>query len=137
MNICKATIQEGKNKGNKCGKNTTNEHSYCGKHLRNKIYDEGIENGIRWCRLFFRGCDNEITNEPTKVLTCKECLEAKKKNTNNCQHEGCIFKAKNKELFCGKHERDKYRLEEKETNIRYCDIDRGCFTVCEEGMSSC
>ena len=63
MNICKATIQEGKNKGNKCDKNTTNEHGYCGKHMRNKKYDEGIENSIRGCRFFFRGCDNEITNE--------------------------------------------------------------------------
>jgi hypothetical protein len=137
MNICKAIIQEGKNKGNICDKNTSNEHGYCGKHLRNKKYDEGIENGIRWCRFFFRGCDNEIINEPKKVLTCKECLEAKKKNTNNCQHEGCTFKAKDNELFCGKHERDKYRLEEKEKGFRYCDIDRGCFTICNEDMSSC
>lgn len=137
MNICKATIQGGKNRGNKCCKNTTNEHGYCNKHLRNKKHDEGIVNGIRWCRFFFRGCDNEITNEPEKVVTCKGCLEDKKKNTNNCQHEGCTFKAKDKELFCGKHERDKYRLEEKEKNIRYCDIDRGCFIICEEGMSSC
>jgi len=133
MNICKATIQEGKNKGNKCDKTTTNEHGYCVKHLRNKKYDEGI----RWCRFFFRGCDNKITNELEKVVTCKECLEAKKKNINNCQHEGCTFKAKDKELFCGKHERDTYRVEEKDKNIRYCDIDRGCFTICNEGMSSC
>lgn len=137
MNICKAVIQEGKSKGKNCGKNTTNEHGYCGKHLRNKQYDEGIDNGIRWCRFFFRGCNNEITNESEKVLTCKECLESKKKNSNNCQHKGCTFTAKKDELFCGKHERDKYRLEEKEKSIHYCDIDRGCFTICDEGMSSC
>jgi hypothetical protein len=28
MNICKATIQEDKNRGNKCCKNTINEHCY-------------------------------------------------------------------------------------------------------------
>ena len=137
MNICKATIQEGKNKGNKCDKNTKNEHGYCGKHLRNKKYDEGIENGICWCRFFFRGCDNEITNKSEKVLTCKSCLESKNKEINNCQHEGCTFKAKKDEIFCGKHERDKYHLEEKEKGIRYCDIDRGCFAICSEEMISC
>lgn len=137
MNICKATIQAGKCKGTKCGKNTTNEHSYCRKHLRNKIYDEGIENGIRWCRFFFRGCDSQITNESEKVLTCNKCIESKNKDNTKCQHIGCIFKAKKDESFCGKHERYKYRLEEKEKNIRYCDIDRGCFTICKEGISSC
>jgi hypothetical protein len=137
MNTCKATIQEGKNKGNTCGKNTINEHKYCGKHLRNKIYDEGVVAGVRWCRFFFRGCNNKIINDSEKSLSCKECIENKKKDINKCKHEGCIFKIKDKELFCGKHERDKYRLEEKEKNIRYCDIDRGCFTICIEGLSSC
>jgi hypothetical protein len=137
MNICKAIIREGKNKGKKCDKNNINEHGYCGKHLRNKKYDEGIENNIRFCRFFFRGCDNEITNESENILTCKSCLEIKKKDVNNCKHKGCTFKAKDKEKFCRKHERDKYRLEEKEKNIHYCDIDRGCFTICNEGMSSC
>jgi hypothetical protein len=137
MNICKAIILEGKNKGNNCGKNTTNDHGYCGKHLRNKKYDEGLKNSVRWCRLFFRGCDNEITNEPENVLTCKECVDAKKKHIKNCQHDGCKYKAQKDALFCGKHERDKYRLEEIEKGIRYCDIDRGCFTICNEGMASC
>jgi hypothetical protein len=41
------------------------------------------------------------------------------------------------ESFCGKHLRDKYRIEEVEKGIRYCDIDRGCFTLCEEGRASC
>ncbi len=53
-----------------------------------------------------------------------------------CKHEGCTFKVK-EEGFCKKHERDIYRLEEQDKGIRYCDIDRGCFTLCAEGKASC
>ncbi len=137
MNICKARLQEGKSKGSSCGKKTINDHGYCEKHLRNKKYDEGIQNGIRWCRFFFRGCNEELTQYTDDIVTCKKCLDKNKENTLRCNHKDCKFKAKENENFCGKHERDKYRLEEKEKGIRYCDIDRGCFTLCEQGMSSC
>jgi hypothetical protein len=39
--------------------------------------------------------------------------------------------------FCKKHERDVYIEEEKEKGINYCDIARGCFTVCLKGKKSC
>jgi hypothetical protein len=43
----------------------------------------------------------------------------------------------NSEKYCGKHSRDKYRDEEKDKKIRYCDIARGCFKLCAEGKVSC
>jgi hypothetical protein len=137
MNTCKGIIQEGKNKGTKCDRPITNGDNYCKRHLRNKIYDEGIENGIRWCRFFFRGCNNEITSEPSNVMTCTECLNKNKIDFKKCQNENCKSKAKDNDIFCGKHERDKYKLEEIEKGIKYCDIYRGCFNICENGKKSC
>ena len=138
MATCKAIVQEGPRKGNQCTfilpEDSTD--TYCGRHQRNKKYDEGITEGKRWCRFFFRGCDTEITEQPQKVLACQSCLKKKKTNPT-CQHNECAFQAVKGEVFCGKHHRDKYRLEEAEKGIKYCDIDRGCFTPVEEGKSSC
>jgi hypothetical protein len=39
--------------------------------------------------------------------------------------------------FCKKHERDVYRREEIEKGIKYCDIDRGCFTICKGDKKTC
>lgn len=137
MNICKAIVHEGPNKGKQCTKNTNNEHGYCGRHLRNKEYNDGIEKGIRWCRQFFRGCNTQITNKPIDVITCDECLESKRTKKKNCQHAGCKFRVREKEIFCKLHARDIYRLEEKEKGIRYCDIARGCFNLCTDGLVTC
>lgn len=137
MNICKAIVQEGKNKGKQCTKKTNNEHGYCGRHLRNKEYNDGIERGIRWCRQFFRGCNTQITDKPLNVVTCDKCLESTRTKKKNCHHEGCKFRVKEKEIFCKKHTRDQYRLEEKEKGIKYCDIARGCFNICTDGLVTC
>lgn len=134
MIVCKAIIQEGANKGNRCTRHTENTHGYCGKHLRVKQYDDGIAEGIRWCRYFFRGCNNTLASES---VTCNSCLDLRKKQTPQCKHAECKFASKPDSLFCGKHQRDKYRLEEIEKGIRYCNIDRGCFAVCREGYASC
>jgi hypothetical protein len=40
-------------------------------------------------------------------------------------------------MFCGQHLRDKYRLEEVEKGIKYCDISRGCFTLLTGEYTSC
>jgi hypothetical protein len=122
MEVCKAIIQVGSRKGQRC-MFPPGESLYCGRHIRNKKYDEGIEEGKSWCRFFFRGCDNYVTGD----TTCKECKDKLFKNKKPCKHEGCKFKTE--EDFCKKHERDKYYLEEKEKNIKYCDIARGCFTI--------
>lgn len=136
MNTCKATVNEGPGKGLTCIRSAQDGDTYCGRHQRNKKYDEGIATGIRWCRFFFRGCDNTINELPEKVKACKSCLD-KKRTRPNCHHEGCNDQAQKDESFCGKHLRDKFRIEEIEKGIKYCDIDRGCMNVCEEGRASC
>lgn len=130
-------IQEGPRKGKSC-QFPPGESGYCGRHLRNKKYDDGLASGITWCRFFFRGCDSELTAEEVaaKTVSCSACRERLGKKEHACKHEGCTFKVK-EEGFCKKHERDTYRLEEQERGIRYCDIDRGCFTICAEGKASC
>jgi hypothetical protein len=58
------------------------------------------------------------------------------KKTINCSHDKCNFKTTG-DKYCKKHSRDVYRDEEKEKNIKYCDIDRGCFTLCKDGYTKC
>jgi hypothetical protein len=48
----------------------------------------------------------------------------------------CKFKTTG-DKYCKKHSRDVYRDEEKEKNIKYCDIDRGCFTLCKDAYTKC
>ena len=130
MEVCKAIIQEGKRKGERC-QFPPKEFGYCQRHHRNKIYDDGIEEGKKWCRFFFRGCNNTLNHGE---LSCKPCREKLTTKTENCKHSGCKFKIIEGD-FCKKHERDKYRIEEKEKNIKYCDIDRGCFTIVKDSKS--
>jgi len=129
METCKAIIQVGERKGQRC-QFPPNETLYCKKHLRNKKYDDGIAEGIKWCRFFFRGCDTQIVSG----TSCQSCKEKLCKKTLKCHHEGCTFKVE-EGTFCKKHERDKYRLEEKEKGITFCDIDRGCFTIVTDTKS--
>lgn len=132
MEMCKAVIQEGSRRGNTC-MFPPSENGYCGRHLRNKIYDEGIIEGKKWCRQFFRGCNSVITDKEASCIDCRNKLTKKK---YACEHEGCKFKVIEKGL-CKKHQRDNYKKEEKEKGILYCDIARGCFTICLEGKRSC
>jgi hypothetical protein len=134
---CKAVVQEGPRKGAEC-KFPPLEHGYCGRHQRNREYDEGIQEGKKWCRFFFRGCNITLSEDEiiAKEVTCKECKKGLCKKEYSCDHEGCAFKVKEKG-FCKKHERDVYKKEEQEKGIKYCDIARGCFTICKEDMSSC
>jgi hypothetical protein len=133
MGTCKALVQEGIRKGENC-KFPSNETLYCGRHQRNYLYDTLITEGKIPCRFFFRGCDNLLdTIIPNSCLSCREKIS---KKSSSCKHEGCKFKT-NGEKYCKKHERDKYYDEEKETGIKYCDIARGCFTICENGLKTC
>lgn len=129
---CKAIIQEGSRKGQPClfppGTN-----GYCGRHQRNKLYDDGIAEGKLWCRFFFRGCDNTVAKCATACETCKG------KNTTTktpCGHDGCRNSAKEGK-YCGKHTRDSFKEKEAELGIKHCDIARGCFNICPEGFTSC
>ena len=107
---------------------------YCGKHQRNRIYDEGLTVGKLFCRYFFRGCNNEVREG---VKTCSPCMVKNRVGQILCKHSGCRFKVSDGMSYCGKHERYKYYDEEKEKGIRYCDITRGCFTICEKDKAKC
>ena len=133
MSTCKAIRQEGAVKGTQC-KFPAGENGYCGRHQRNKQYDDGVADGTIWCRFFFRGCSNSVATTGTACTTCKDTLRADKPQ---CNHEGCNRSAKQEEKYCGKHERDKYKDQEVELGINYCDIARSCFNLCVEGRSSC
>ncbi len=137
METCKAIVQEGPRKGNAC-MFPSSDNGYCGRHERNRIYDKGIREGKHWCRFFFRGCDTELTAAEiqAKEVSCGSCKAKLTKKQYPCEHRGCTFKVK-EQGFCKKHERDKYRKEEEEKGIKYCDIARGCFTVCPAGKKSC
>lgn len=132
MATCKAVVQEGPRKGDTC-MFPPSENPYCGRHQRNKIYDEGIAEGKKWCRYFFRGCDAVLTDNNSSCSTCRDKITKKK---HACEHTGCKFKVMDPG-FCKKHERDIYRKEEQEKGIRYCDIARGCFTICKDDKKSC
>jgi len=132
MVTCKAIVQEGPRKGSTC-MFPPSENGYCGRHERNRVYDEGINEGKYWCRFFFRGCNTEVKS---KGISCEGCKAKLTKKQYACDHSGCSFKVKEKG-FCKKHERDKYRKEEEEKGIKYCDIARGCFTLCATGKKSC
>lgn len=127
METCKAIVQEGSRKGERC-QFPPGLESYCGRHLRNKIFDDGVAQGKTWCRFFFRGCNNEAKG------SCDDCKKKLSKKTIECKHEACKFKVIEGD-FCKKHERDKYYLEEKEKGIKYCDIQRGCFNLVKDKKS--
>jgi hypothetical protein len=133
MGTCKAIVQEGPRKGEGC-KFPGGENLYCDRHQRNYQHDKLILEGKLPCRFFFRGCDNLL--ESSKPPSCKSCREKLSTKSSPCSHERCNYKT-NGEKYCKKHERDKYYDEEKEKGIKYCDVARGCFTLCEDGLKSC
>lgn len=126
MDLCRAVSQEGLAKGKSCTR-PAQDDGYCGKHKRNKIYDDGLAEGKRWCRHFFRGCNSVLKEE--EKFRCSICIEKAEAKKIVCKKENCSNEALKGELYCGNHKREKYRLEEKEKNIKYCDIDRGCFNI--------
>ena len=127
METCKAIVQEGSRKGERC-QFPPGPESYCGRHLRNKIFDDGVAQGKIWCRFFFRGCNNEAKG------SCDDCKKKLSKKTIECKHEGCKYKVLEGD-FCKKHQRDKYYIEETEKGIKYCDIQRGCFNLITDKKS--
>lgn len=130
--VCKAIIHEGPRKGQSC-QFPPDDSGYCGRHERNKLYDNGILEGKKWCRFFFRGCNNIISDNS---LTCESCLKKKYEGKHLCKHDGCKHHLQS-EGFCKKHERDIYYIEEKEKGFKYCDIARGCFNICNDSKKSC
>jgi len=127
---CCAIVQEGPRRGATCRFPPSADNAYCGRHQRNRIYDEGVAAGKIWCRLFFRGCDNATTKPNT---ACDSCKAAKATAAAApCAHDGCKNRAK-ESSYCGKHKRDELLT----SGIAYCDVARGCLNICEPGRSSC
>lgn len=122
----------GKRKGQQCEFPKSDDNDYCGRHQRNFKFEFLVKEGKIPCTDFFRGCDT-IVNKKGRCDICKEKKSVKK---TDCAYETCNFKTKGYN-YCGKHSRQIYYDEEKEKNIKYCDIERGCFSLCSEGYSTC
>jgi hypothetical protein len=136
ISICKAIIQQGEKAGKQCQRNIT-ENEYCVYHQRNYLYDTLIKEGKKLCNMFFRGCNNELSNEDIdrSYKNCIICRQKKSGKSFNCQYKDCTFKIKTEEeKYCKKHIRQILYDNELKESIKYCDISRGCFNKIIEGV---
>uniref|UniRef100_A0A6C0HKK4 Uncharacterized protein n=1 Tax=viral metagenome TaxID=1070528 RepID=A0A6C0HKK4_9ZZZZ len=132
---CKAIVQQGLRKGQSCQR-LPNKNAYCIYHQRNYEYDMAIEEGKNVCGMFFRGCNNERSEEDIKkgYKLCITCRNKKYRKEFTCQAPDCSFTiVKEDDKYCKKHIRNLLRDDEKINNIHYCDIARGCFQRVTEG----
>jgi hypothetical protein len=74
----------------------------------------------------------EKKTETKKTTTLCKAIQ----NEGEANEKHCGYKT-TENGYCGKHQRQVYYDEQKEKGIRYCDIDRGCFTVLENGFAKC
>ncbi len=128
---CKGVVQQGPRKNLQCQREISNL-GYCIYHQRNVIHDTLVSQGKMLCNGFFRGCDNELSSEDVKQSRkfCEVCRLKKSGKLYPCQANNCHSKIKKEEdKYCDKHVRNLLRDNEKEKNIQYCDIDRGCFNI--------
>jgi hypothetical protein len=128
---CKGIVQQGPRTGLQCQKERP-ESGYCVYHQRNLEYDTLITQGKKLCSGFFRGCNAELSEEDVKQFLkfCAACRLKKSGKQFPCKSKGCsakIFREEDK--YCNKHTRELLRDDEKENNVQYCDISRGCFNV--------
>jgi hypothetical protein len=139
-NKCRALIQQGKRAGEKCERESK-ENGYCIYHQRNYQYEQLINQEKKLCGMFFRGCNNELNQDDltNNYKNCNNCRGKKSGKTFNCKYTGCNYKIMNKDQqYCKKHIRQLLRDKEISEDIKYCDINRGCFnkiidgTKCEE-----
>jgi hypothetical protein len=138
--LCKGIVQQGPRKGLQCQREK-GENGYCIHHQRNYEYDQLLAAGKKICNGFFRGCTNELSVDDLSKdrKFCSTCRDKKSGKEFPCKLEGCKAKIKNAEdKYCEKHIRHLLRDDEKERNVQYCDISRGCFNIlsndikCEE-----
>ena len=126
---CKAIVQQGTRKKQQCQR-SPKMNGYCIYHQRNAEYDKAIYEGKILCGMFFRGCDLELSKEDIKqsYKNCEVCRKKKNKKEFKCQKDGCTYSIeKEEDKYCKKHIRLLLYDDEKEHNIQYCDIARGCF----------
>lgn len=125
MSICKAIALDGSAKGKACFR-PASDNGYCLKHQRNMLHDTGLAEGHKWCRMFTRGCNNQlpITGGPT----CEDCLIKKRGTVILCKHTGCKFnKSDTYDPYCEVHSFDFLRDEIEKRGKRPCkNFNRGC-----------
>ena len=121
-----------------CAKDTCKwkplDNGYCKRHQRQYEYVVATSTGREMCRFFFRGCNNDTA---TGKKACTDCLAKKFTGKSLCKHSGCTFHTKGEAIYCMKHSRDEIREKASTEQLAYCDIDRGCYTICEPGRKSC
>lgn len=110
------------------------DNGYCKRHQREYEHTVAISTGREMCRFFFRGCNN--TTAPGKKA-CVDCLAKKFVGKSLCKHTGCKSRTKVDAEYCMKHSRDEIREKASTDQIAYCDIDRGCYNICDPGRKSC
>jgi hypothetical protein len=136
INFCKAVVQQGVRKGERCQRIKIDENEYCIYHQRNYEYDKCIEQGKKLCSMFFRGCNNELsmTDLSNSYKKCESCRLKKSGKLYQCKYDGCTFHIeKVEDKYCMKHIRQHLRDNENNNNIKYCDINRGCFNKIVSG----
>ena len=131
LTTCKAIVT-GKRNGARCEFPRSAENEYCGRHQRNYKHEMLVKDDKTPCLDFFRGCDSLVA----KSGRCDACREKKSVKKTPCGKEHCPNKTTGAK-YCGKHQKQIYVDEEKEKNIKYCDIDRSCFNLRTPGYSTC
>lgn len=140
--MCKAILEQGKNKGSVCWRPALG-NGYCGKHQKQAEHEANV--GKRKC--LKSRCNTFLEKESMEEYchNCKAKKEEHDKNFKQCKAllqqgevkgQQCTRRAKSKG-YCLKHKREQYHDEEKEKNILYCDVERGCMNLVAEGKKSC
>ena len=104
MALCRAIIQQGPRKGLTCQNPPYND--YCLHHQRNNEYDQWIQEGKHPCGMFFRGCEQETTEEERAqgYIHCITCRQKKRRKGFPCQALGCSSTIPTEEQrYCKKH----------------------------------
>lgn len=135
--MCNAILEQGVNKGKQCDRPEL-QNGFCGKHQKQANDEKNIGN----TKCPAKRCNNFLTPDSIEKY-CISCLEKKKEEKKNITM--CKFISKEKQCdyksqengYCGKHQRQTYYDEEKDKGIKYCDIDRGCFVLLNNGKSKC
>ena len=128
-NICKAIVQQGPRKDQSCER-VPKENGYCVYHQRNYEYEQLIKEKKILCGMFFRGCNNELSQDDieNKYKFCTSCRKKKYNKGFPCQYDKCKFSIANQEdKYCRKHIRQLINDDAEEKEIIYCDVARGCF----------
>jgi hypothetical protein len=139
---CKAILEQGTNKGKQCSR-PPQDNGYCLKHQKQALKEQNQDKRkcqTHRCNVFIepesaetycQKCCEKKAIERSKLTLCKALIQQGQERGRICGKEV------KQNGYCGKHERQIYYDEEKERGIKYCDIDRGCFTIVETGKYKC